>query len=124
MNVRHHYGFLAAALLALLMPLYASAQSSQSMPTEESKKLPTGSAAERKARMAARANTPAYTQKFDLSGLPSYVPQDKPTGTLRVCGNNYVGDSPLGEWWREAFAKYQPASRFRRESASPCVRCL
>ena len=83
----------------------------QSQPTEESKKLPAGSAAERKARMAARANQPAYTKKFDLSGLPHYVPEDKPNGTLRIAGNNYVGDAPVGGWWKEAFEKFQPGIR-------------
>lgn len=80
----------------------------QSQPTEESKKLPSGSAAERKARMSARASQPAYTKKFDLSGLPHYVPEDKPVGTLRIAGNNYVGDAPLGGWWKDAFEKLQP----------------
>ena len=97
-----------AALLALLVPLGAFAQTSQSMPTEESKKLPPGSAAERKARMSARAAAPSYTKKFDLSGLPEYVPQEKPTGTLRLAGNNYIGDAPLAGWWRDAFNKHQP----------------
>jgi phosphate transport system substrate-binding protein len=82
--------------------------SAQSQPTDESKKLPTGSAAERKARMQARAMAQAYTKKFDLSGLPHYVPEEKPTGVLRIAGNNYVGDSSLGEWWKEAFEKMQP----------------
>jgi phosphate transport system substrate-binding protein len=80
----------------------------QSQPSEESKKFPAGSAAERKARMLARAGARAYTKKFDLSGLPHYVPEEKPTGILRIAGNNYVGDSPLGEWWKEAFKKVQP----------------
>src|SRR5437879_9321908 len=99
----------SALVCALLAPALALGQtSSQSQPSEESKKLPTGSAAERKARMKARANAPAYTKKFDLSGLPSYVPDEKPAGTLRICGNNYDGDSPLGGWWKEAFERYQP----------------
>ncbi|TMH05455.1 MAG: hypothetical protein E6H67_08840, partial [Betaproteobacteria bacterium] len=55
--------FIAALIAALLVPAFASGQtSSQSQPTEESKKLPTGSAAERKARMQTRANSPAYTK--------------------------------------------------------------
>jgi phosphate transport system substrate-binding protein len=99
---------IAAACVAALLPLSAAAQSSQSMPTEESKKLPLGSAAERKARMAKRASAPAYTKKFDLSGLPKYVPEGKVAGTLRIAGNNYIGDSPLAGWWRDAFNKYQP----------------
>src|SRR5436190_23140403 len=91
-------------LAALLLAQQASAQY-QSQPTEESRKLAPGSAAERKARMSARANSVAYTRKFDLSGLAHYVPEQKPTGTLRVYGNNYVGDAPLGRWWKEADRK-------------------
>jgi hypothetical protein len=50
-------------IAALLLPAFASGQtSSQSQPTEESKKLPTGSAAERKVRMQQRANSQAYTK--------------------------------------------------------------
>jgi len=100
----HFVPFLFAALL---LAQHASAQY-QSQPTEESKKLPPGSAAERKARMSGRANAVAYTKKFDLSDLPHYLPEEKPTGKLRVYGNNYVGDAPLGRWWKEAFEKAQP----------------
>jgi len=104
MRFIHSIPFLIAALLAAGD---ASAQH-QSQPTEESRKLPPGSAAERKARMSSRANAVSYTKKFDLSGLPHYVPEEKPTGKLRVYGNNYVGDAPLGRWWKEAFEKFQP----------------
>jgi phosphate transport system substrate-binding protein len=97
-----------AIALASLLVLGAGAVAQQSQPTEESRKLPAGSAAERKARMAARASQPAYTKKFDLSGLPRYVPEGQPAGTLRIAGNNYVGDAPLGGWWKEAFEKLQP----------------
>jgi phosphate transport system substrate-binding protein len=98
-----------AALLTLAaFVLVGAASAQQSQPTEESKKLPTGSAAERKARMEARAAAAAYTKKFDLTGLPHYMPESKPTGTLRIAGNNYVGDAPLGGWWKEAFEKFQP----------------
>ena len=103
----HRY-MVGAISLAWLLALGADAVAQQSQPTEESKKLPAGSAAERKARMAARASQPAYTKKFDLSDLPHYVPRDKPAGTLRIAGNNYVGDAPLGSWWKEAFEKFQP----------------
>src|SRR5215470_10197290 len=96
------------ALMGITVAAWGQGLPAQSQPNEESKKLPTGSAAERKARMAARAAAPAYTTRFDLSGLPHYVAEEKPTGKLRVCGNNYVGDSPLGGWWKEAFEKFQP----------------
>src|SRR5437660_11969818 len=86
-------------LLAALLAQY------QSQPTAESKKLAPGSAAERKARMSARANATAYTKKFDLSGLPHYVLVEKPAGKLLIYGDNYVGDATVGGWWREAFAQ-------------------
>src|ERR1700758_4727900 len=110
-----------ASTAALAQPVPA-----QSQPTEESKKLPTGSAAERKARMAARASQPAYTKKFDLSGLPHYVPESKPAGTLRIAGNNYVGDAPLGGWWKEAFEKAQPGIRieYNLPSAAIAIPCM
>ncbi len=108
-TIRYILGAVSLTSFFALATGHAIAQ--QSQPTEESKKLPAGSAAERKARMAARANQPAYTKKFDLSGLPHYVPEDKPNGTLRIAGNNYVGDAPLGGWWKEAFEKFQPGIR-------------
>src|SRR5437016_9226673 len=86
--MKHLSPFLFAAVL---VAEHASAQY-QSQPTEESRKLPPGSAAERKARMSGRANAVAYTNKFDLSGLPHYVPEERPSGKLRVYGNNYVGE--------------------------------
>jgi phosphate transport system substrate-binding protein len=114
-------------LAVVLIPLFAAAQtSSQSQPTEESKQLPTGSAAERKARMTARAASQAYTKKFDLGGLPAYVPGEKATGTLRVCGNNYVNDAPLGGYWKEAFERFHPGLKveFYTPTAAIAVPCL
>lgn len=53
-----------------------------------------------------------YTKKWDLSGLPRYVPKQKLTGTLRIWGNNYLKDGHptenLGNFWREAFTKFHP----------------
>jgi phosphate transport system substrate-binding protein len=45
---------------------------------------------------------------FDLSDLPHYVPKQKLKGTLRIWGNNYIKDGPLGEYWKETFEKFQP----------------
>ena len=49
-----------------------------------------------------------YTKKWDLSDLPVYQPRRQVKGTLRIWGNNYLKDGPLGEYWRAAFKKYQP----------------
>lgn len=50
--------------------------------------------------------------KFELGGLPSYVPQKKVKGVLRISGNNYIKDSPLGQRWMDAFRKHHPGIRF------------
>src|SRR5215469_15276121 len=119
----------AAAALPVILLASASCLAQMSdkyQPNAESKKYPEGSALERKARMAEIAKNPAYTRKFDLSALPDYVPQDKPTGTLRICGNNYLGDSPLGVWWKDAFNKYQPGItiQYDLETAADAIPCL
>jgi phosphate transport system substrate-binding protein len=49
-----------------------------------------------------------YTKKWDLSGLPHYVPRQQLSGALRIWGNNYLKDGFLGEYWREGFRKFQP----------------
>ena len=49
-----------------------------------------------------------YTKRWDLSGLPHYVPKQQLTGTLRIWGNNYIKDGKLAEYWQEAFKKFQP----------------
>jgi len=56
-----------------------------------------------------------------------YVPEERPTGTLRLCGNNYIGDSPLGGWWqRTAFESISLASRSSTtcRQRRPPSRCL
>ncbi len=99
----------------------AAASAQQSQPTAESRKLPPGSAEERRARMSVRAHAAAYTKKFDLSGLPHYVPEAKPKGLLRIYGNNYIGDAPLGGWWKEAFEKVQPGIKIEYHLPSAAI---
>lgn len=53
-----------------------------------------------------------YTDKFDLSELPAYQPQQKVSGEIRQWGNNYVADSPLMKWWQDEFKKHHPDVRF------------
>ncbi|MDB6127644.1 MAG: hypothetical protein JWM35_1540 [Verrucomicrobia bacterium] len=49
-----------------------------------------------------------YTKRWDLSDLPHYVPKQKLTGTIRIWGNNYLTDGQLGQYWVDAFKKFQP----------------
>ena len=49
-----------------------------------------------------------YTKRWDLSGLPHYVPKHHLTGILRIWGNNYIKDGELGSYWQQGFNKFQP----------------
>jgi phosphate transport system substrate-binding protein len=84
-------------------------------------KPPLGSAAERRARMAPRAQKAHYAPVFDLSALPGYVPQQKVSGVLRVAGNNYIGDSGLAARWQKDFNRYQPALKLKFDLPSAAM---
>jgi len=70
-----------------------------------------GSAVEKRIRLAKRAAS-HYEYHFDLSGLPAYRPKHQVTRTLRVWGNNYMGDSGLAAQWQKVFKEFQPAAKF------------
>src|SRR6266478_2473988 len=61
--------------------------------------------------MTARGKKMSYSNKFDLSALPHYQPQQKVSGTIRIRGSNYITDGPLGSYWEAAFRQYQPDAR-------------
>ena len=48
--------------------------------------------------------------KFDLSGLPAYRPEEKISGTIRVWGNSYIVAGTLGDLWIEDFKRFHPAA--------------
>jgi len=60
------------------------------------------------ANRKAHALEGGYTKKWDLSALPHYKPKQQLSGTLRIWGSNYLQDGPIGGYWAEAFAKFQP----------------
>lgn len=62
----------------------------------------------RASTMTERGKKAYYTKKWDLSDLPSYQPKEKVKGTLRIWGSNYITDGNVGEYWKEAFHKFQP----------------
>ena len=62
----------------------------------------------RSEHVTSRGKKVYYTQRFDLSGLPAYVPQGEVSGTIRLWGNNYIADSNLGEDWQRGFARFHP----------------
>jgi phosphate transport system substrate-binding protein len=110
---------LLLALLVIRPPVRADAPAPlspadfvrQGTPADEPVKPFSGSAAERRARLADRARSVSGLQ-FDLSGLPAYQPKTRITGKIRLWGNNYVGDSGLAGRWRDAFKKFHPDAEF------------
>jgi len=62
--------------------------------------------------IAAKRNKVYYDNKFDLSGLPDYRPEQKVKGTIRMWGANYFTDSPLAGYWEEEFRKWHPDAHF------------
>ncbi len=108
--------FLMAGLLTDGVAAEAVRQSpaefvTQSVSSDEELKPYSGSAVERRKRLAERAAS-RYGFDFDLSELPSYAPKQAITGTVRFWGNNYIGDSGLAGLWQEGFAKFHPGIEF------------
>src|SRR5262245_47918962 len=68
--------------------------------------------AAREVWVKAKGHRVYYTNKFDLSDLPAYVPEAKVSGTIRMWGSNYLTDSPLAEWWADEFRKHHPDVKF------------
>lgn len=59
-----------------------------------------------------KGKKPYYTRTFDLSAIPTYKPEKKVSGTLRMWGSNYPGDGLLAGYWEESFRKFHPDIRF------------
>ena len=95
-------------ILAILVTSFFTSLAVLAAEPPEEPKHPWGSAEERRARMAVKAATAFYEPQFDLSGIPAYSPEQTVSGTLRIWGNNYIGDSPLASWWAEEFKKHHP----------------
>lgn len=68
-----------------------------------------------------RSSKKFYTERFDLSGLAPYQPQQKVSGTIRQWGNNYLKDSGLIEVWESGFRHHHPDVRFADNLASSAV---
>jgi phosphate transport system substrate-binding protein len=74
----------------------------------------------RNAHVAGRRDLVDYpADKFDLSALPSYKPQQQVSGVIRMTGSNYIADSHVGENWVAAFKKFQPGVTFEFNLKTP-----
>jgi phosphate transport system substrate-binding protein len=96
--------------LAMLLSLIALPSLAQMAGKEDSQKS-MAAQKERAGVILERGDKPHYTRRFDLSGLPHYVPQKQLNGWIRLHGSNYLADGKLGEYWRDGFAKVQPGLR-------------
>jgi len=96
--------------LGALLSLFAFPSLAQATSPEDVRKS-LAAQKERAGVVAERGEKPHYTRKFDLSGLPHYVPQKQLTGWMRLHGSNYLADGKLGEYWRDGFARFQPGLR-------------
>ena len=101
---------IAAAIGALAAVLAACPSVGQQRQSEDTEKA-LRAQADRAGVIYQRGKAAHYTQKFDLSGMPHYVPKQQLTGWIRLHGNNYLSDGMLGELWQQGFAKYQPGIR-------------
>ncbi|MDB6126826.1 MAG: hypothetical protein JWM35_722 [Verrucomicrobia bacterium] len=99
---------LLLSLAVLSAPLAALAQNQLSDDAKTAIRVQ----ADRNLVVYKRGKQAHYTQTFDLSGLPHYVPSQQVTGWIRLHGNNYLSDGMLGDYWQQAFAKFQPGIRF------------
>jgi phosphate transport system substrate-binding protein len=74
----------------------------------------------RNAHVAGRRNLVDYPpDKFDISDLPSYKPQQQVSGVIRMTGSNYIADSHVGENWLAAFKMFQPGVTFEFNLKTP-----
>ena len=74
----------------------------------------------RNAHVAGRKDLVDYPpDKFDLSDLPAYKPQRQVSGVIRMTGSNYIADSHVGQYWVEAFKKFQPGVTFEFNLKTP-----
>jgi len=98
--------FLAASLVLGSWPAAARAQDDGMRDSATVQKA-------RNAMVKGKGNKVFYpADTFDLGALPSYVPEQQVSGTIRLWGSNYFTDGNLGKYWEQGFRKYQPDARF------------
>jgi phosphate transport system substrate-binding protein len=91
MNIR----MIAVLTIMLMIALPIIAQDREALDVQKA----------RNAHVAGRRDLVDYpADKFDLSGLPSYKPQQQVAGVIRMTGSNYIADSHVVQevpTWRD-----------------------
>jgi len=72
-------------------------------------------------RIGARGAKTYYTQRWDLSDLPAYRPEQRVSGTIRVWGSGYFAQGRLGKYWEEGFRQHQPDLEFEYHFQAPAL---
>ena len=101
--------FLPLALIALCFPCCMHAQKSKAQADAEASAL---QAARAKSVLRKGGEVHYPPDRFDLSDLPHYKPEQQVSGTIRQWGSNYLTDSPLAGYLEGAFQKFQPNVKF------------
>ena len=96
---------LASILLLALLPLAATAQIRDGLAVQ----------AGREDKLKKRGAREYYSERWDLSDLPAYVPQQKVSGTIRQVGSNYFEDGNLNALWEEGFKQHHPDIVFEKD---------
>jgi len=66
----------------------------------------------RDVKLKKRGSVAYYAERWDLSELPAYEPQQRVTGNIKLRGSNYFTDSPLERTWEEGFRRFHPGVTF------------
>lgn len=106
-------GMTTLVVTMLAVPLSAIAQDRDALDVQKA----------RNAHVAGRKNLVDYPpDKFDLSDLPSYKPEQQVSGVIRMTGSNYIADSHIGQYWAAEFKKFQPGITFEFNLKTPSSR--
>ena len=98
------------AVVTALLPLSVLAQKTKAESDAEASAL---QAARAKSVLRKGAEVHYPPDRFDLSDLPHYKPEQQVSGTIRQWGSNYLTDSPLAGYLESAFQKFQPERKIR-----------
>lgn len=63
-------------------------------------------------KLKKRGSITYYDERWDLSDLPAYQPQQQVSGVIRLRGTNYFTDCSLAKRWEEGFKKHHPNVTF------------
>src|SRR5260370_39969967 len=102
-------GVAVVAFATALIPLNLLAQKTKAESDAEASAL---QAARAKSVLRKGAEVHYPPDRFDLSDLPHYKPEQQVSGTIRQWGSNYLTDSPLAGYLESTFQKFQPNVKF------------